>query len=92
MRAYEITSIIVEGSQSIIDETKKAIKDILTKYSAEVTSEEDWGIKKLWYSISGHESGFYSHIKCKADAKTIEKIEREFMLNQNILKSLVIRS
>ncbi len=92
MRAYEITSILAEGSQSIIDETKKAIQDILAKYSAEITSEEDWGIKKLWYAIAGHESGFYTHIKCKAEAKSIEKIEREFLLNQNILKALVIKA
>ena len=78
MRAYEITSIIAEGSQSLIDETKKAIQDILTKYSAEITSEEDWGIKKLWYAIAGHESGFYTHIKCKADAKSIERLSVNF--------------
>ncbi|MBK6608006.1 MAG: 30S ribosomal protein S6 [Leptospiraceae bacterium] len=78
MRAYEITSIIAEGSQSLIDETKKAIQDILTKYSAEITSEEDWGIKKLWYAIAGHESGFYTHIKCKADAKSTRRLKRNF--------------
>ncbi|MBK8395436.1 MAG: 30S ribosomal protein S6 [Leptospiraceae bacterium] len=91
MRAYEITSILAEGSQTIIDETKKTIQDILKKYSAEITSEEDWGVKKLWYAIAGKESGFYTHIKCKAEASSIEKIEREFLLNQNILKSLVIK-
>lgn len=91
MRSYEITSILAEGSQTMIDDTKKAIQDILTKYSAEITAEEDWGIKKLWYTIAGHESGFYTHTKCKAEAKSIEKIEHEFKLNQNILKALVIK-
>jgi small subunit ribosomal protein S6 len=91
MRSYEITSILAEGSQSIIDDTKKTIQDILTKYSAEITAEEDWGVKKLWYAIAGHESGFYTHTKCKADATSIAKIEHEFLLNQNILKSLVIK-
>lgn len=90
-RAYEITSIIVEGSQTI-DETKKSIQDILKKNSAEITSEEDWGSKKLWYGIRGHENGFYSHIKCQTTPDTIAKIEHEFKLNQNILKSLVIRA
>jgi small subunit ribosomal protein S6 len=92
MRTYEITSILTEGSQAVIDETKKSIQDILKKYSAEITSVEDWGNKKLWYAIGGHESGFYTHIKCKAEAKSIEKIEREFLLNQNILKALVIKA
>ena len=91
MREYEITSIIVEGQASVIDETKQTIKDILKKNSAEVTTEEDWGSKKLWYLIDGHETGHFSFLKCKAEPKSIEKIEHEFYLNQNILKTSIIK-
>lgn len=91
MRQYEITSVIVEGQASVIEETKQNIKEILSKNSAEITSEEDWGSKKLWYLIRGHENGHFSHLKCKAEPKSIEKIEHEFFLNQNILKTSIIK-
>jgi small subunit ribosomal protein S6 len=91
MRSYEMTSIIIEGSSTVIDETKQIIKDILVKNSAEVSGEEDWGSKKLWYLIRGHENGHYSHLKFKADAKAIQKVEHEFILNQNILKTSIIK-
>jgi small subunit ribosomal protein S6 len=90
MRAYEITNIIVEGG-NLVEDTKKEIKDILSKLGVEITSEEDWGQKKLWHKIRGHETGFYTFFKCNAKPDTIKQIEREFHLNQNILRSLVIK-
>ena len=91
MRTYEITSILAEGSQSILDETKQTIKDILKKNSVDISAEEDWGSKKLWYSIRGHENGHFTFLKCSADPKVITTIEHEFMLNQNILKTSIIK-
>jgi small subunit ribosomal protein S6 len=91
MRAYEITAVLSEGSAGLVEETKNNIKEILTKYAVEITGEEDWGQKKLWHSLRGNESGFFTHIKCKAEPKIVAKLEYEFKLNQNILKSLIIK-
>ena len=91
MKSYEITNVIRESSHSLIDETKSTIKEILGRFSVEVSAEEDWGSKKLWHKIEGEESGFFSHLKCKASPDAIKKIEHEFLLNQNILRSLVVR-
>jgi small subunit ribosomal protein S6 len=90
MRAYEITNILInEGS--LVEETKKQIKEILSKFSAEITAEEDWGQKTLWHRIRGYETGFFTFLKCKAKPETIKEIEREFHLNQNILRSLIVK-
>ncbi|MCE9500068.1 MAG: 30S ribosomal protein S6 [Leptospira sp.] len=91
MKSYEITAVIRETPHSLIDETKTAIKDILGRHSVEVSAEEDWGSKKLWHKIEGEETGFFNHLKCTAAPDTIKKIEHEFLLNQNILRSLVVR-
>jgi small subunit ribosomal protein S6 len=90
MRAYEITSILLDKGGNV-EETKTSIKEILSKYSVEITSEEDWGQKKLWHNIGGNETGFFTYIKCNANPSSIVKLENEFKLNQNILKSLIIR-
>ncbi len=91
MRAYEITAVLQETPASIVDETKNTIKEFFKKYSVEMTEEEDWGSKKLWHAIRGLETGHYSHFKCKAEPTAIAKLENEFKLNQNILRSLVIK-
>lgn len=91
MRNYEITAILKEESQALIDETKAAIKETLNRYSAELVSEEDWGQKRLWHKINGQEVGFYTHIKCKANPTSITQIEHDFKINQNILRTMVCR-
>jgi small subunit ribosomal protein S6 len=90
MRSYEITAILREG-QNLIEETKNAIKDILKKYSAEVTLEEDWGQKKLWHPIEKQDYAFFTFLKCKMEPSQVEKIYHEFKLNQNILHSMIAK-
>ncbi|TGN18175.1 30S ribosomal protein S6 [Leptospira idonii] len=89
MRNYEITNIIREGA---VEETKSAIKDILSKHTVTIQNEEDWGSKRLWHPIGQDEQGHFTLIKCQGSPSEISKIEHEFKLNVNILKSLVIRS
>jgi small subunit ribosomal protein S6 len=74
----------------VTEETKNTVKDILKKYSVEITGEEDWGQKKLWHKINGYESGAFYHLRCKAEPKIIANLENEFKLNQNILRSLIV--
>jgi small subunit ribosomal protein S6 len=90
MRAYEITNILLDHPQTVTEETKNTVKDILKKYSVEITGEEDWGQKKLWHKINGYESGAFYHLRCKAEPKIIANLENEFKLNQNILRSLIV--
>jgi small subunit ribosomal protein S6 len=89
MNTYEITNIVREGS---VEDVKKSLSDIFQKHSITVSSQEDWGSKRLWHHIDGQETGFYVFSRCKAEPSSISKIEREFHLNQNILRSMVIRS
>lgn len=91
MRTYEITTLLREG-QNLVEETKTAIKEILTKYSVDITQEEDWGQKKLWHEKDSNDYAFFTFFKCKVEPSAIKKIEHEFKLNQNILQSLIIRT
>ncbi len=91
MLNYEITAILKEESQNLLDETKAAIKETLNRYSVEIVSEEDWGQKKLWHRINGQEMGFFTNIKCKAAPTSIAKIEHDFKINQNILRAMVCK-
>ena len=91
MRTYEITTLLREG-QNLVEETKTAIKEILKKYSVEITLEEDWGQKKLWHEKSGQDYAFFTFLKCKAEPSVVKEIEHEFKLNQNILQALIIKA
>jgi small subunit ribosomal protein S6 len=90
MRSYELIAILKE-SQAVIEETKTAIKDIMSKYSAEVSSEEDMGSKKLHHRIGQAEHGYFFYLKFNVAPDVVAKIEHEFKINQNILRALIVR-
>ncbi|XDD45146.1 30S ribosomal protein S6 [Leptospira sp. WS39.C2] len=89
MRNYEITNILREGN---VEETKSAVKELLSKYNFTIQGEEDWGSKRLWHPVGQDEQGHFTLIKCSGSPKEVAKIEHEFKLNVNILKTLVIRA
>ena len=90
MRSYELIAIFKEG-QAVIEETKTAMKEIMSKYSAEVSSEEDMGSKKLHHKIGQAEYGYFFYIKFNVTPDAVAKIEHEFKINQNILRALIVR-
>lgn len=89
MRNYEITAIIKDGS---VEETKNTIKEILAKNSINLTAEEDWGVKTVWHPIGKEINGHFAHYKCSVDRPiSLIPVENDFKLNQNILRSMIVR-
>ncbi|TGK17302.1 30S ribosomal protein S6 [Leptospira fluminis] len=88
MRNYEITTITRSTAKEV---AKNEVVDIFKKHSISVTAEEDWGQKKLWHPIKHQDYGIFTHFKVNADHSSIEKVERDFKLNQNLLRSMIVR-
>ena len=89
MRNYEITTIL---RSSGVEDTKNTVKELFAKNSVTVTAEEDWGSKPVWHEISKETTGHFSHYKCDvADPSVLVALENDFKLNQNILRSMIIR-
>jgi len=89
MRTYEITNVIREG---VVEETKANIQSLFSKYSLTVQTEEDWGHKNLWHPVGATDRGHYMFWRCQANPTEIAKLEHDFKLNTNILRSLVVRA
>ena len=61
-------------SEDQIKETVKKFQDLLKAGGAEMVSKEDWGLKKLAYTIQKKKSGFYHLLEFK-------NIEREIVFS-----------
>ncbi|PJZ70233.1 30S ribosomal protein S6 [Leptospira perolatii] len=88
MRNYEITTITRANAK---ESAKNEVTDLFNKHSISVTAEEDWGQKKLWHPIHHQDYGVFTHFKVNADPTAIDKVEHEFKLNQNVLRSMIVR-
>ena len=76
MNHYETVFILNPVlSETQIKEAVEKFENFLTSKGAEMVAKEDWGLKKLAYSIQNKKSGFYHLFEFKAPGEIIESFE-----------------
>ncbi|MGD8305448.1 MAG: 30S ribosomal protein S6 [Ignavibacteria bacterium] len=76
-----------EQIQSVIAQ----IKEILSGSDSEVIEIEDWGRKRLAYTIKKSKIGYYLIFRFYALPETIFTLERFYKLDENVLRYLTIK-
>jgi small subunit ribosomal protein S6 len=87
---YELLYIVhpdLEGSTEKV--TDKVVASI-TKADGKVTSQEDWGKRKLAYKIAKNDFGVYVLLNFTVDSEKLHLIERDIRLSEEILRSMVV--
>ena len=92
MNQYETVFIMTPVlSDQQMKETVEKFKNLLTDQGAEIVNEEDWGLRKLAYSIDKKSTGFYSFLEFKADPTVIENLEVNFRRDERVVRFLTVR-
>lgn len=91
MNKYESVIIISPNlEEGEIDNITQKVKDIIEENGA-VTKVEKMGIKKLAYEIRKNKEGYYIVICFEADPSIIPELERNYRINENIIKFITIK-
>ena len=92
MNHYETAFILTPVlSDEQMKEAVNKIKGVLTKYGAEIINEENWGLKKLAYSIEKKNTGFYELIEFKAAPEVLKKLEVAYRRDEKVLRFLTVK-
>jgi small subunit ribosomal protein S6 len=67
------------------------VKSRLERYSANIEELRQWMKRKLAFSIKKFQEGIYLLGVFSADPKVIAELEKELRLDQDILRSLVVK-
>ena len=67
------------------------ITDLINQ-DGEVTKVEKMGIKKLAYEIKKNKEGYYIIFYFEAKADVIFELERNYRINENIIKFITVRN
>lgn len=90
---YEIMFIVKPALEE--NELKSVIGDfeqILTKNKAKIISSKEMGQKALAYEIKKYKSGYYFLYQIELnDGKMLKEINRLILLNENIIRFLIIK-
>lgn len=90
MRQYEALIIMKPKLQGdALEISFKEALDIIKKYQCNIENIDEWGKRALTYNIAKEKEGFYYLVKFKGEPESISKINRQFLLNENILKTFV---
>ena len=91
MNHYETVFILNPVlSEDQIKETVKKYEDFLVSRGAKMISKEDWGLKKLAYTIQHKKSGFYHLFEYKVAGEVISPFELEFRRDDSIMRYLTV--
>jgi small subunit ribosomal protein S6 len=69
----------------------EAIKNIITSTEGEISAVEDMGTRPLAYEIEKQKRGYYYVIYFKTDASHIAELERNYRINEDIIRFIVVK-
>jgi len=92
MNHYETVFIMTPVlSEDQVKETVKRYISYLKDNGAEIVSEENWGLKKLKYTIQKKKSGFYYLIEYKVNGAALTEMDVNFKRDEAVLRWLTVK-
>lgn len=92
MENYEIMFIV---KNTIEDDANKkvadSLKDLITADKGKIIEFKEMGKRKLAYPIKKELTGTYFVMEVEANHETIKEFERKVLINENVLRHLVIK-
>lgn len=92
MRTYEVVVIIdPEVDDRQVNGLLEKPLAGLTKAGGTVDQIDVWGRRKLAYDIRKKSEGIYAVINVTAEPAVVKELDRQFTLNERIMRTKVIR-
>lgn len=92
IRQYETTFVIdAHLSNDEIETSVSKYSQLIEKNKGNVKLVDRWGKRRLAYEIAKKQYGYYVYIRFEAEGAVVGALEREFKLDDLILRYLVLR-
>ena len=92
MNKYELAVVVsakIEEEDRIA--TIEKVKAYITRFGGTVTEVDEWGKRRLAYEINDKTEGYYVLVEFTADPDFPKELDRQFRINDNILRTIIIR-
>lgn len=90
MKEYELTVLINPDLEPKLDETLGKVRDIITGAGGEITSEDNWGKKKLAYRIARQDFAVYVFMELALPADAPLRISNTLNITDEVLRYLLV--
>ena|SRR5690242_16639492 len=90
MKEYELTVLFHPDLEADIETPLAKVRDIITSAGGEITSEDNWGKKKLAYRIKREDFAVYVYMDVKLPADAPLKISNTLNITDEVLRYLLV--
>ena len=92
MNLYEHTIVARQDiSPSQIKQITEKYSKIVEKNDGNIIQTQNWGLLNLSYIIKKNKKGNYIHFKIKGPGKIIKELEKNEILDKNLLRYLTVK-
>jgi small subunit ribosomal protein S6 len=92
MREYEVMVIFdPDTEERTVQPTLDKHLKVITKGGGTVDNVDIWGRRRLAYEIRKKSEGIYAVINVSAEPNDIKELDRQFTINEAIMRTKVIR-
>jgi small subunit ribosomal protein S6 len=92
MREYEVMVIFdPDTEERTVQPTLEKHLNVITKGGGTVDNLDIWGRRRLAYEIRKKSEGIYAVINLTAEPQDVKELDRQFSINESIMRTKVIR-
>lgn len=91
MRHYEIVFLIHPDWYGFVNSIVTNYQNIVTNNNGIIHRSENWGKRRLAYSIKNVQSAFYILLNIECNIVLIQNLVKSFCFNEAVLRTLVLR-
>ena len=92
MATYECVYIArQELTAAQAEQLSTDLTKIVSSNNGEIKNQEYWGLRNLAYKIRKNRKGHYTMFHIEAPSSTIQELERNMRLNEDILRYLTVK-
>ena len=92
MNEYELTVLVHPDLEAKIDDVLGKVRTLITDNGGEITKEDNWGKKKLAYTIKGQDFAVYAYFEVKLPADAPLKISNVLNITEEALRYLLVKT
>lgn len=91
MNNYEIAILFDPGLEVDLDAATKKVEKIFTDNGGKVVSVDNWGKKKLAYTIKKHDNAVYVFYTVDMPGDGVRKVEYTLNITDEVIRFLIVR-
>jgi len=90
MKEYELTVLIHPDLEADIEAPLKKVRELITTNGGSIVSEDNWGKKKLAYTIKKEDFAVYVYFDVTLPPEALLKISNTLNITDEVLRYLLV--